>query len=120
MATRRATPEREIKRFIQDFLSLRKGWSVFPIATTGIFDPSRHVFRRAVGRIGTPDFICCYLGRFVAIEAKSPKGRPSDEQLSIGQEIKMCGGQWWIIRTPEEVKKEVSDFEASLCSQACG
>ena len=41
---------------------------------------------------GIPDLLCCVRGRFVAIETKSPKGRPTEQQIEKIQAIRAAGG----------------------------
>lgn len=41
---------------------------------------------------GIPDLLCCVRGRFVAIETKGPKGKPTEQQLEKIQAIRAAGG----------------------------
>lgn len=41
---------------------------------------------------GIPDILCCYKGRFIAIETKAETGHPSDLQLYQIRKIKEAGG----------------------------
>lgn len=53
------TPEGKVKNDIKKLLNERGIW---------YFMPSANGF----GKVGVPDFICCWGGRFLAIEAKAP------------------------------------------------
>lgn len=53
------TPEGKVKNDIKKVLDKHKIW---------YFMPSANGF----GKVGVPDFICCWQGRFLAIEAKAP------------------------------------------------
>lgn len=53
------TPEGKVKNDIKKLLNARGIW---------YFMPSANGF----GKVGVPDFICCWQGRFLAIEAKAP------------------------------------------------
>lgn len=53
------TPEGRVKDAIKKLLNARGIW---------YFMPSANGF----GKVGVPDFICCWEGRFLAIEAKAP------------------------------------------------
>lgn len=44
------------------------------------------------GVAGTPDFLCCINGRFLAIEAKVVGNKPTDLQLGQIGKIKNAGG----------------------------
>jgi hypothetical protein len=48
---------------------------------------------------GFPDLFGCYLGRFVAIEAKLPSGRVSPEQKSFIESIQRGGGLAGVARS---------------------
>ena len=54
-----ATPEAKVKAQIRRWLDARGIWYCMPIGT-------------GLGRSGVPDFVCCWNGRFLAIEAKAP------------------------------------------------
>jgi hypothetical protein len=54
-----ATPEGRVKDAIKKVLKEYNVW---------YFMPSANGF----GKVGVPDFICCWKGRFLAIEAKAP------------------------------------------------
>lgn len=55
-------------------------------------------------KAGVPDILACLNGRFVAIEVKATKGRPSELQLYNLRKIDACGG-YAILAYPD-------DFEA--------
>jgi hypothetical protein len=44
------------------------------------------------GRSGVPDIICCYKGRFIAIECKAGKNKPTDLQTLNLKRIDEAGG----------------------------
>lgn len=72
------TPEGRVKADIKKFLKAHGVW--FFMTTTGGF-----------GKSGVPDFVCCWKGSFVGIEAKAPGKRfnttvlQDDEILAIHQ-----------------------------------
>lgn len=43
-------------------------------------------------RVGVPDLLICYLGRFYGIEVKAPDEEPTDLQLYNIKQIKKAGG----------------------------
>lgn len=55
--------------------------------------------------IGIPDLVICYSGRFIAIELKAPYGRASEIQAYQLQTIQRAGGEAFVCRTLDEVKK---------------
>lgn len=54
-----ATPEGKVKKAIVQWLKARGIWYYMPI-------------QNGLGVVGIPDFICCWGGKFLAIEAKAP------------------------------------------------
>ena len=56
------------------------------------------------GTAGIPDIICCYHGRFIAFEVKTPKGKTTALQDATIKKIISCGGQAYVVRSVDEVK----------------
>lgn len=52
---------------------------------------------------GTPDLLVCYLGVFLAIEVKTPRGVASDEQLAVQDAIIDAGGRAIITHSVSDV-----------------
>lgn len=73
------TPERKVKNAVVAVL-LRHGVYHF-------FPPSN-----GFGRSGIPDIIVCHRGRFMAIECKAGKGKPTALQLRELRRISDAGG----------------------------
>lgn len=75
------------------------------------YDPLRQV---RYGLVGSADLLCCRavritpemvgrrMGLFIAIEAKTGRGTPSDAQLAFGAAIARCGGIYRVARTVDE------------------
>lgn len=57
------------------------------------------------GTAGIPDIIICYKGKFVAMEAKVGKNKPTILQEKIMKEIKQAGGIAEIVRSVEDAKR---------------
>jgi hypothetical protein len=49
------------------------------------------------GDAGVPDFLCCYQGKFLAIEAKAGKGVLTALQRKELETIKRTGGDAWLV-----------------------
>ncbi len=54
---------------------------------------------------GTPDLIVCLDGAFLGLELKVGKNKPEPAQLWHGNRIKQSGGQWYCIRSLEELER---------------
>ena len=68
-----ATPETKVKAKIKAILKRHDIYYVMPIGS-------------GYGNSGVPDFICCVNGKFIGIEAKAGKNRPTllqDKNLSL-------------------------------------
>lgn len=60
-------------------------------------------------RSGIPDLLCCVHGKFVAVEVKATRGKPSELQLWNVKKIKESGGIAVVLypKDFEEFKKEI-------------
>lgn len=52
---------------------------------------------------GFPDLLLCYLGYFVALEIKTPVGKPTEQQLKVIEDIKEAQGMAYLVTSVEEV-----------------
>ena len=57
------------------------------------------------GTAGIPDIICCYRGRFVGLEVKTPSGKLSKLQEITIQKIRATKGLAFKVTSVEEVKE---------------
>lgn len=101
---KRTPPESAIKKAIVQWLELRPHTVVLPIATTGIWDPMRGVFRKGTNKCGTPDLLVCVRGKFLAIEVKSETGKVSEAQAHMLEEISEAGGLALIAKSLSDVQ----------------
>jgi Holliday junction resolvase len=79
-----ATPEKKVKNKVVEILKAHGVYYFFP-ATYGM------------GRGGVPDIICCYRGKFLAIECKAGAGKTTalqDRELDL---IKKAGGLQMVV-----------------------
>ena len=74
-----ATPESKVKARIKALLQKHGVYYAMPIGTM-------------YGNSGVPDFLCCINGRFLGIEAKAGKGKPTALQLKNMRDIEAAGG----------------------------
>ena len=93
-----AKNERELQRQIASELLRRSIW--FTQSATN---------KRTTNRVGTPDFLACIKGRFIAIEVKFGAGRLREEQASALADIERNGGAASVVRS-------FQDFRAFLLS----
>ena len=66
------TPESKVKAAIRAWLKARGIYYAMPIGT-------------GYGSSGVPDFLCCWNGRFLAIEAKAPGKRSNTTTMQDRQ-----------------------------------
>lgn len=102
--------ESDVKKAILQYLSHVPKISIFPVATTGMWDPTQKRFRKSTGRIGTPDILCCLNGKFVAFEVKTKSGKVSPEQENVIKDIQFCNGYAFVVRSVEEVMGHVREI----------
>ena len=103
-----AQPEKIIENQILNFLKAKRVF-VFKVKTTGTFDPTKKVFRRASAMYmkGVSDILGIFNHRFMAIEVKSAKGRLSDEQKIFLQRVSENGGIAIVARSVEDVEQKL-------------
>lgn len=93
------TPEGRIKEAIKRWLKARGIWFFMPAAN-------------GFGKVGVPDFICCWNGQFFAIEAKAPgkrNGTTVNQDKRIA-EILDAGG--WVIVVDDVT--QLDEFEKDM------
>lgn len=73
------TPEGAVKDRCKRLLSAAGAFHFMPVSN-------------GMGRMGIPDLICCLQGRFLAVEVKAGKGRPTQLQLKALHQIDEAGG----------------------------
>ena len=56
---------------------------------------------------GTSDIIACYQSRYLAIECKCGKNKPTPEQVEFGKTVNRAGGIFLVAYTLEEVEAEL-------------
>ena len=66
------TPEGKVKAAIKKWLKARGIWFCMPMGT-------------GFGTSGVPDFVCCWNGKFLAIEAKAPGKRSNTTSMQDDQ-----------------------------------
>ena len=98
-----AKDERELQRQIANYLRLHGIW----------FTQSR-MDRRTSNTVGTPDFIFCYRGRFVAWEVKCPWAKAlRPEQANARDSIIEAGGEWRLVTTLAEGKEHLEEISST-------
>ncbi len=63
------------------------------------------------GTAGIPDIIVCYHGRFVALEAKVGKNKPTSLQAATIKQIQKAGGTAAVVYSLDDVKKILNNLE---------
>jgi Holliday junction resolvase len=59
------------------------------------------------GTAGIPDIIICYNGRFVALEVKVGKNKPTRLQAATIEQIQKAGGTAEVVYSLEDAKKVI-------------
>jgi Holliday junction resolvase len=98
-----ATPEKKVKDKVVKVLKAEGVYYFFP-ATFGM------------GRSGVPDIICCANGKFLAIECKAGKNKPTDLQEREMALIRTSGGVAVVIN--ENNLEEVHNLVMALKGEA--
>ena len=64
------------------------------------------------GTAGIPDIIVCYKGRFLALEAKVGRNKPTKLQTATIDKIRQAGGTAAVVYSVEDVQTVLSETEA--------
>lgn len=56
---------------------------------------------------GIPDILCCYMGRFLALEVKRPGGRMTALQADTVKAINEAGGKAVVVTCMDDVMKAI-------------
>jgi hypothetical protein len=86
------TPEGKVKNAVRKLLSDRGIWYYQPM-------------QNGMGRVGIPDFICCWNGKFIAIETKAPgkKAALTANQQGVLWAIEAHGGRAVVVDDVNEL-----------------
>lgn len=79
-----ATPERNVKNKIRKILTTVGAYYAMPIGT-------------GYGNSGVPDFLVCFNGHFLAIEAKAGNNKPTQLQEKHMADIRLAGGSAMVV-----------------------
>lgn len=60
------------------------------------------------GTKGAPDIVAVIKGQYIGIEIKKPKGVQSPGQKEFQKNLEKAGGQYWLIRSVEELLLKIS------------
>ena len=66
---------------------------------------------RPYGASGVPDIICCYMGRFLGLEAKLPGGRLTALQKRALEKINRAGGIARRVESVDDVKAVIAQAD---------
>lgn len=66
------------------------------------------------GVAGLPDIICCYHGRFIAFEVKTPSGKLTKLQEITITKIRKSKGNAFKVTSLDEVKQILKNLEVEL------
>ncbi len=93
--------EREIQKLIAGYLRLLDVWAA-----------QSRMDRRTSNTVGTPDFLFCYRGRFVAWEVKCSWARNlRPEQAQARDAIIAQGGEWRLITSLAEAQGHLRELD---------
>jgi hypothetical protein len=95
-----ATPEKKVKDAVKKELKSRGIWYYMPV-------------QNGMGVVGIPDLICCWHGRFLAIETKAPGkvGSVTPNQQRRIEEIRGAGGFAVVVDNVDMLKEVLDAYE---------
>ena len=63
------------------------------------------------GTAGIPDIVVCYKGRFIALEVKVGKNKPTKLQAATIDKIRQAGGTASVVRSVDDVRQIIEGLE---------
>jgi len=100
--------EIEIQNSILDYLNRVPGCFAWTNHTHGIMKDGRFRRRGGFEIVGGSDILGVYMGRFLAFEVKTPRGRATPAQLAFLDKVTRCGGIAAIVRSIDEVRERIN------------
>ena len=94
------TPEGKVKKKVKEYLQSIGAWYYMPVSN-------------GMGRVGCPDILVCYEGRFLAFETKAPgkiKNVTANQQREIDA-IQRVNGLAHVVDDVEQVKAVIETVE---------
>lgn len=94
------TPEGKVKAAVKKLLDARGIWYFMPAAN-------------GFGKVGIPDFICCWRSYFLAVETKAPgkeKNLTENQKRRI-EEIEEHGGYAVVVSSAEDLNYHLDNLE---------
>lgn len=96
--------EKEIQLAICDHLALKK-YFFWRQNTSPIFADGKFRSMPKYSMNGVPDIILVHKGKFIGLEVKRPKCKPSEAQLAFMKGLTIAGGDYHIVTSIDDVKK---------------
>lgn len=94
------TPEGRVKKAVKEYLKSRGAWYYLPVSN-------------GMGRVGCPDILVCWEGRFIAIETKAPgkrKNTTPNQDIEIDA-INRAYGLALVVDDVDQVKRAFTMIE---------
>ena len=88
--------ENDVKKMVKDYLSIKRYYH-FPI------------LQGLGAKRGIPDIIAIKNNRVLFLEIKKPGGKQSEYQKQFQADIEGHGGEYYIVRSLEEVRKIIDN-----------
>ena len=79
---------------------------VVPVFSGGVEIDGR---RYLMGRAGASDLVCCFKGRFFALELKAGRDVVSDAQKKFAMRVAQAGGVYVVVRQPQDAVDALMD-----------
>ena len=94
------TPEAKVKKAVKEFLKSIGAWYYMPVSN-------------GTGRVGCPDILVCWEGRFLAFETKAPgkRNRTTPNQDREIDGINRAHGLALVVDDVEQVKRAIRLIE---------
>ena len=102
--------EKNIEGLILDYLNALPQTFAYKTDTKGNRKKGQWIKSNPREEKGKSDIVCCYKGRYIALEVKKKGGRQSDKQKQFECDVARSGGQYWLVTSLNEVIEKIKNL----------
>lgn len=104
------TPEGDLVKSCLDYLAAKRIFA-FRINTTGVFDPSKQIFRKFTGMKGVSDILGILPnGKFMSLECKIKPNKPTEDQDLFMDNVTDNGGVALLVYSIDELDSDIQEL----------
>ena len=99
--------ERDLKKLIIDYLEAKRYF--FYRQNSGAFQTKSGGFYKFASMTGLPDIVIVKDGQYIGVEIKAGKNKLSPAQFDFGEKLVKAGGKYLIVRSLDDLERELNN-----------